>query len=184
MKRLTFLLFIAVAAKADVMYTWTIFGSGSQSISYSFSLPTFPTDAITESGSLAIEGYLGAFSNYSCNQLSAEDCAWSVNFTSAPNSITDLGSNFGQAALYLCWDAGSSGCDTGVNASEGALIPGLNIDQLGTYWGTIIGTNNITEVTITDPPSVPEPGPARLFLAAAGFYVLYVIARSRRRIRR
>src|SRR5581483_1456978 len=109
----------------------------------------------------------------------AEDCIAEVKFTSAPNTFTDLNTNFGQAAIVVCWDAGAFGCDTGSAIMEGAFFPGLDIHQFGTYDGTVVGGggNMSTELVIVDPPSsAPEPGSGWLvLLAAVGFYGLYRI---------
>ena len=177
MRQVGWLLLLAVAAKADVLYTWTVFGNSGQSASYAFSLPTLPSGSLASSTALNLTGNVTPLPSYSCNDLSAEDCAWSVALTSAPNSINDLGTNFGQAALYVCWDAGAFGCDTGINVEQGATFPNLNIDQFGTYWGTMDFTGYATELMITDPPNVPEPGSAWLLLAACGVFGVYRLIR-------
>ncbi len=183
MKRVGWLILLAVTAKADILYTWTVFGNGNQTVSYAFSLPDFPTGSVASSSNLSLSGYLGGLPNYSCNQLSAEDCTWSVALESAPNSISDLGTNFGQAALYVCWDAGAFGCSTGINVEQGATFPNLDINQFGTYWGTMDYWGYRTELVITDPPSVPEPGSAGLMLTAAGLLGFCAFVRRARTVR-
>jgi hypothetical protein len=172
-KKVFWLFLFATTANADVLYTWTIFGNSGQSVSYQFSLPALPTVPMAQSGNLSTSGNVSGMPNYACDVVSAEDCVWSVDLTSAPNSITDLGTNFGQAALFLCWDAGAFGCSSGINASAGALIPGLNVDQFGTYWGTMLYTGFLTEVVINDPPSVPEPKSVWQVLTGAALYAVY-----------
>lgn len=184
MKRVAWLILVAVTAKADILYTWTVFGNSGQSGSYSFSSANFPTGSLAGSTNLTTTGSLSPLPNYSCNDLSAEGCAWSVELTSAPNSISDLGTNFGQAALYVCWDAGATGCNTGINVQQGALFPDLNINQFGTYWGTMDVSGALTELVITDPPSVPEPGSAWLLLAATLVFGGYAFVRWTKTARR
>jgi hypothetical protein len=183
-KRLILLLLPVVAAKADILYTWTLTNNTyHESVSYAFSVPDFPTSSVIGSDNLKISGYAGS-PNYSCEQWSAEDCIAEIKFTSAPNTFTDLNTNFGQAAMVVCWDAGAFGCDTGSAIMEGAFFPGLDIHQFGTYDGTVVGGsgNMSTELVIVDPPSsapassAPEPGSAWLvLLAAVGFCGLYRI---------
>jgi hypothetical protein len=176
-KQLILLILVAVAAKADILYTWTL-TNNNESVSYAFSVPDFPTGSVIGSDNLTISGYAG-FSSYSCQQWSAEDCIAEIKFTSAPNTFTDLTTNFGQAAMVVCWDAGAFGCDTGLNVMKGAFFPDLDIHQFGTYQGTVVGGSPgmSTELVIVDPPSsVPEPGSTWLvLLGAIGFYGLYRI---------
>jgi len=174
-KQLALLILIAVAAKADILYTWTVTNSYNQSASYSFSVPDFPQNDEIRSNNVTISGYVG-LPSYSCQQRSAENCVATLEFASAPNSFTDLNTNFGQAAMVVCWDADWNSCTTGFDIMTGADFPDLDIHQFGTYYGTMVDAYGMTstELVITDPPSsVPEPASVWLLLAGANLFLLY-----------
>jgi hypothetical protein len=178
---------LSLPSQASVLYQWI---TGGETIS--FTLPSLPQSTMLTSTDFTITGFIENVNlpNYACSQFNEGGCAAKIELVSAPGSIEDLDANFGQVAAFVCWDAGPSGCNTGVNASIGALIPTLNLGQFGVYTGNLyervdssghVSLGPATEVVISDSPDpVDSPEPMSVGLVLFGL-LGYGLLRKRTR---